>query len=111
MKEKYSEKYILSLFRRNLKRQRALHDVSQMDLALDAGLTHNFINEIENGKKGISIKTIAKLCSALDIEPQQFFLSNEIDYEAARNYVSDVKSMIAKAVESATDNFLETYDK
>jgi len=111
MNEKYSEKYILNLFRRNLKRLRALHNISQMNLGLDAGLTHNFINEIENGKKGISIKSIAKLCSAFDIEPQQFFLSDDGNYDAARNYVSDVKSLIARAVESATDNYLDTYNK
>jgi transcriptional regulator with XRE-family HTH domain len=62
------------LFSRNLKRLRALRNLSQMTLAGLTGLTHNFINDIESGKKWVSPETIARLAAALQAEPYHFFL-------------------------------------
>ena len=49
--------------------------MSQLALAENSGLTHNFINDIENGKKWVSAETIGKLAFTLKAEPYQFFLS------------------------------------
>ena len=76
MKETIKGITIRSLFSRNLKRLRRIANVSQVDLASNAGLTHNFINDIENGKKWVSAETIAKLATALRAEPYQFFISD-----------------------------------
>jgi len=46
-----------------------------LNLATVTGLTHNFINDIENGKKWVSAETIEKLAIALKAEPYQFFIS------------------------------------
>ena len=64
-----SEKHVRFLVSKNLKRLRSLQNMSQLGLATNAGLTHNFINDIENCKKGMSTKTLAKLCVALQVEP------------------------------------------
>ena len=50
-----------------------------MELAAKAGITTNFINDIENGKKWVSPATLAKLCEVLEIDPYKLFL--EIDFE------------------------------
>ena len=50
-----------------------------MDLASKAGIATNFVNDIENEKKWISPATLAKICTALNIEPYKLFL--EIDFE------------------------------
>ena len=63
------------LFSKNLKRLRTEANVSQLTLANQIKLSHNFINDMENGKKWASAKTIAKLAWALQVEPFQFFLS------------------------------------
>jgi len=76
MKESMSGINIRSLFARNLKRLRNIANLSQINLSLEAGLTHNFINDIENGKKWVSPETIGKLSTALKAEPYQFFLSD-----------------------------------
>ena len=76
MKETINGINIRSLFSRNLKRLRNIANLSQVKLAADAGLTHNFINDIENGKKWVSAETIAKLSIALKAEPYQFFISD-----------------------------------
>ena len=59
----------------NVIRLRKSADLSQIGLSKRSGLTHNFINDIENEKKGVSIETISKLSKALDVEPYQFFLT------------------------------------
>jgi len=68
--------YVRNLFAKNLKRFRDLLKISQLDLATASGLAHNFINDIENGKKFVSDETIAKLAKALKVEPYKFFLPN-----------------------------------
>ena len=67
---------IRALFSRNIKRLRNNAKLSQISLAAEADLAHNFINDIENGKKWVSPETIAKLSKALKAEPYEFFLSD-----------------------------------
>jgi transcriptional regulator with XRE-family HTH domain len=62
------------LFGKNLRRLRLLQNMSQLNLAGRTGLAHNFINDIENGKKWVSPKTLAKLSAGLKTELYQFFL-------------------------------------
>ncbi|MDR2096840.1 MAG: helix-turn-helix domain-containing protein [Treponema sp.] len=75
MKEKLTGDTIRQIFSKNLKRLRALQNVSQINLAAQTGLTHNFIADIENCKKWVSPMTLEKLAIALKVEPYQFFLS------------------------------------
>lgn len=58
----------------NLKWFRSLQNISQAALASKVGLTHNFINDIENCKRWTSPQTIAKLALVLGVEPYQLFL-------------------------------------
>ena len=58
----------------NLKRLRAKHGLSQLGLATKVGLAHNFINDIENGRKWVSPESIVKLSNALEEDPHQLFL-------------------------------------
>jgi transcriptional regulator with XRE-family HTH domain len=61
-------------FSYNLKRLRAKHGISQLSLATRVGLAHNFINDIENGRKWVSPESIVKFSNALDEDPHQLFL-------------------------------------
>jgi transcriptional regulator with XRE-family HTH domain len=70
---------IARLFGKNLKRIRNSKKISQMTLANMADLTHNFINEIENGRKWVSSDTIARLAAILEAEPFQFFIPDRVE--------------------------------
>jgi transcriptional regulator with XRE-family HTH domain len=74
MTDKISEAEVRAILSRNLKRLRSTKNLSQLSLAVRAGLTHNFINDIENGKKWLSPKTLATLAAVLDTDPHEFFL-------------------------------------
>jgi transcriptional regulator with XRE-family HTH domain len=104
--EKMSEEQVRALVSKNLKRLRALQNFSQLSLAVSAGLTHNFINDIENCKKGISAKTLAKLSSALDAEPHQFFLPENMTDSQMQIYVTDFNDSLAKMVKELTEQYL-----
>jgi transcriptional regulator with XRE-family HTH domain len=104
------EKYVFKLVSGNIKRLRSFQNMSQLDLALNTGLTHNFINDIENCKKGISAKTLAKLSIALNAEPYQFFLPNTMANNEVMSYVKDFNDSLQKVVSELTQQYL-TGDK
>ena len=103
---------VQALFSKNLKRLRAAANFSQLSLASQAELTHNFINDIENGKKWVSAKTIAKLAIALRAEPYQFFLSeslwNDQGAEIFSTYLDDFTSSVEKMVKDYRQRYVSS---
>ena len=87
-----------------------MSNVSQIRLAADTGLTHNFINDIEHGKKWISAETLGKLSFALKVEPYQFFLSeskwNDRGAEIFSLYLDDFSDSITKIVKEYRFRYL-----
>ena len=110
MKESIAGINIRSLFSRNLKRLRHIANITQVRLAEDAGLAHNFINDIENGKKWVSAETIAKLALALKAEPYQFFISesqwNDPGAEIFSLYLDDFSNTLSKMVSEYRSRYL-----
>ncbi|WP_461255482.1 helix-turn-helix domain-containing protein [Treponema sp. R80B11-R83G3] len=109
-KNEIDEKYVYKLMSSNIKRLRSFQNMSQLNLALNTGLTHNFINDIENCKKGVSAKTLAKLSVALNVEPYQFFLPNSMANNEVMSYVKDFNDSLQKVVSELTQQYL-TGDK
>jgi transcriptional regulator with XRE-family HTH domain len=103
-------KNIRTLFSKNLKRLRGIANLSQVNLAVEAGLTHNFINDIESGKKWVSAETIEKLAIALKAEPYQFFISDskwdDRGAEIFSLYLNDFQDSFKKMVDEYRDRFL-----
>jgi len=111
MKNKITESYVRGLVSKNLRRLRSVHNISQLNLAINAGLAHNFINDIENCKKGISVKTLAKLSVALDAEPYQFFLPENMSDNNIMYFMSDFNDSLQKVVKDLTQHYLAPVNK
>jgi transcriptional regulator with XRE-family HTH domain len=115
MKETIKGINIRVLFSKNLKRLRGLANLSQVNLAADAGLTHNFINDIENGKKWVSPETIGKLATALKAEPYQFFIPdtkwNNQGAELFALYLNDFTDSFEKMTKEYRSRFLVDGDE
>jgi transcriptional regulator with XRE-family HTH domain len=109
-KKEIDEKYVHKLISNNIKRLRSIHNMSQLTLALNTGLTHNFINDIENCKKGVSVKTLAKLSAALNAEPYQFFLPDGTANNEVMCYVKDFNDSLQKVVSELTQQYLTGND-
>ena len=109
MSGKITEEYIRSLFSMNLKRLRSEQKISQLDLANQTGLSHNFINDIENCKKGVSFRTMARLCGVLDVKPYQFFLTAEMLGNLTQVYIDDFNDSVMKAIREVAEQFGHEY--
>jgi len=106
MSKKIDEKHIHLLISGNIKRLRTLQKFSQLDLAASTGLTHNFINDIENCKKGISSRSLAKLANALNVEPYQLFLPDSLHNNDMMIYVKDFNDSLQKVVSDLTEQYV-----
>ena len=115
MKEIITGINVRKLFSKNLKRLRTQANFSQVNLASEADLTHNFINDIENGKKWVSPETIGKLATALKVEPFQFFVSdsrwNNQGAEMFSVYLNDFQDSFEKLVDEYRGRFLTEDEK
>lgn len=111
MTNKVNEQYIYKLISSNIKRLRSMQNISQLSLSLKTGLTHNFINDIENCKKGISAKSLAKISTALGVEPFQFFLPEGISNTETMVYVKDFNDSLQKVVAELTQQYLQKEKK
>jgi transcriptional regulator with XRE-family HTH domain len=65
------------VFGKNLARIRKEAGYSQLTLSLEIDLSHNFINELEQGSKGASFQTLSKLSVVLRTPISQFFELDE----------------------------------
>jgi transcriptional regulator with XRE-family HTH domain len=110
MADHISEAKVRAILGRNLKRLRAKKKLSQLTLGIKAGLTHNFINDIENGKKWLSPKTLAALATVLEAEPQEFFVPETIlpgqEARALTGYLDSFTDDVLRLVQDVKDRYL-----
>ncbi|GHV83059.1 hypothetical protein AGMMS50212_03990 [Spirochaetia bacterium] len=71
------------LFGNNLKKLRHEARLSLIKLGMRSGLTHNFINDLEHGKRGVTLDSIALLAQGLDVESFKLLLPKEKAQESA----------------------------
>lgn len=72
-------------FGRVVRELRQRKRLSQEKLAFAADLDRNYISLIELGKNSASVRTIFKLCTALQVRPSEFFGLVEVELEADRS--------------------------
>jgi transcriptional regulator with XRE-family HTH domain len=61
-------------FATNLRRIRHLRDLSQEDLAHEAGVSRSYLSQLEKGAFYASLKIIGKLADVLKVEPAEFLI-------------------------------------
>ncbi|MDR2767324.1 MAG: helix-turn-helix domain-containing protein [Treponema sp.] len=96
-------------FSRNLKLYRKKLHLSQLALSMKAGITHNFVNDIENCKKWVSPETINKLAMALEIEPYQLFMTNPLDEKRTKRlhvHLDELNAQFNRAVCEIKESYL-----
>jgi transcriptional regulator with XRE-family HTH domain len=111
MTDKISEAEVRMILSRNLKRLRSTKNLSQLSLAVRAGLTHNFINDLENGKKWFSPKTLAILATVLESKPHEFFAPEttlpEQDAIALSGYINNLTDDVMRWVKEFKEQYLQ----
>ena len=103
------ETEVRKTFSANLRQLRAERGFSQLALSSKTGLSHNFINDIENGKKWVSPQTLALLSEALEVEVYRFFISSPIEGTEQKKlldeYIDDLSRAVLKAVKDAAGRY------
>ncbi|MDR3148247.1 MAG: helix-turn-helix domain-containing protein [Treponema sp.] len=99
---------IRQLFAQNLKHLREQRHVSQLELAGRSGLTHNFINDIENCKKWVSSGTLARLSVALGVQPAQFFLP-ELPASEREGVMKVYRESLTDQLNTVVSDWIATY--
>jgi transcriptional regulator with XRE-family HTH domain len=55
------------IFARNLRRYRRIRDISQEELALQAGMSRSYVSGIEREERNVSIDNMGELADALGV--------------------------------------------
>ena len=66
-----SRKSFLLLFGKQLQSERQKQNISQVNLAIRAGMGPNYISELEQGKRDVKLSTLVRLAHVLNIPPHQ----------------------------------------
>ena len=98
------EKECRELLSRNVKRYRNRLGLSQLNLALELGISATFLSDIETGKKWVSAQTLAQIAKALKIEIYELF-------EPERGVSNDVSEAIVKYLDDVDDAFIQSIGK
>ena len=85
---------VQAMFASNASRIRKEAGLTQKKLAEKAGLTHNFVNDLENGKKWFSAETLSRLAEAAGVEPMEYFINlNQWNDIERKNYILLLNSL------------------
>ena len=73
--------------------------VSARDMSLSLGQSHNYINQIENGKALPSLTALFYICEYFQISPQQFFDEGNADPNKLSVLIETLKKLDAESLE------------
>lgn len=73
-----------------IQQERVLRKMSQMDLALEAGISQGYLAMVESHQKIPTITTIFKIAKALGIAPAALFESTDVDKQQIKNQIIDL---------------------
>ena len=60
---------VVALLGRNVRALRLERDMSQEQLALDAGMKRSYLSELERGLRNPTVRVLGRLADALNVEP------------------------------------------
>lgn len=79
-KQNFPHPYRL-IFAQNMRQIRRLKEISQEELAFEAGISKTYICEIEHGSRAVSIDIMGKIADALDTPLSQLLQRDLIHFE------------------------------
>lgn len=107
---------------KRLRRQREKLNMTREQFAEKAGISPQFLAEIENGKKGMSVDTLYKICNNFSISADYLLfglLSNDTLSDSAKNvinslsdpflsYTEDIIQIVNNIVLESKENYKNT---
>ena len=108
-----TEKELHEIFSRNLKKYRRDFDLTQIALAKKAGVSTNFINDIEGGKKWASLPTMVKIANVFNVKVYELLkppgqLPDNLN-SILKKYTEEVHAAIDNINHTLLDNEKSTF--
>ncbi|MDR2433073.1 MAG: helix-turn-helix domain-containing protein [Treponema sp.] len=109
------EQDLRRILSKNLRKYRNYRQFSQVELAEKLDISVPFLSDIENGKKWVSPRTLAKMADVFHIEayellkPEQSMPDNPVNI--IEKYTADLYSILGKNLYALRDNYLSTLNK
>ena len=104
------EKELLGILSSNIRQYRLRGKLSQAALAEKAGISINFLSDIETGKKWPSPQTMIKLAKVFGVEVYELFkpegILPDISDQAIARYTEEVLATINKSVENVQTKYM-----
>ena len=102
-----TEKELRKIFCKNIKIYRGRNNWSQVALAQKAGVSVNFINDIESGKKWASPTTMIKIADAFNIHVYELLKPPDLLPDNLNSIITKYTDNIYKALEDIRHDFLQ----
>jgi len=100
------EKDLREIFYKNIKKFRVRNNWSQVILAQEAGISVNFINDIEAGKKWASPATMIKIADALDIHVYELLKPPGLPPDNLNSLIREYTDTVNDAMKSIRLDFI-----
>jgi transcriptional regulator with XRE-family HTH domain len=105
------ERDLRSLLSQNIKRYRAYRKFSQAELAERLDISIPFLSDIENGKKWVSPRTLAKMADTFNVEAYELLRPERELPDHAVNIVekftAEIYSSFGKSLEVLHDEYIK----
>ena len=96
------------IFSANIRKYRKKMSLSQMDLARNACISANFLNDMENGKKWASPGTMVKIAEVLGIEAYELLKPEGLYPDNLNSIIKKYTDDIHFALDKIRKDFLKT---
>jgi transcriptional regulator with XRE-family HTH domain len=104
------ERDLRRMLSKNIKRYRGYRRLSQVELAEKLDISVPFLSDIENGKKWVSPRTLAKMADTFSVEafellrPEHDLPDNAVNI--LEKYTAEIYSNFGKALDSIQDEYI-----
>ncbi len=100
------EENIMLQIGKRLRKQREKANMTREKFAEKAGISPQFLAEIENGKKGMSVATLYKVCKNFNISAD-YLLFGHLSSEALSDNAKETIHLLEEPYRSYTEDIIE----
>jgi len=104
-----TESELRAIVQTNIKRYRNYRKWTQAQLAEKVEISTNFLSDVENGKKWISLETMIKFASTFNVEPFELFKPAEAAEASVSVLFSRYNGEVVKAVSESLERIYDYY--
>jgi len=104
-----TEKKLREIFMENIKKNRIYNNWSQIVLAKKTGVSINFINDLESGKKWASPATMVKMANAFNVQVYELLKPPNLLPDNLNSIIREYTDSIHTIIQDTHSSFMKDY--